>query len=105
MPAICESNSIGSKLSENLISTFKKSEKENYENHSAPTIKQVLTTKIEYEEVPNCINSTLNSLQGKYTVLKPNQQPLQLNGGKNFSLPLFIYKLMQIAVRSVFAMR
>jgi hypothetical protein len=79
MPAICESiSSIGIKLSENISQSFKKSEKENSIN--VPTIKQVLSTKIEYEEVPNFTNSTLNSLQSKYIVLMPNQQPLGSNG-------------------------
>ena len=82
MPAICESISIASKLNENLVSGFKKSDKENYENHQpTPTIKQVLTAKIEYEEAPSFTNTTLSTLQTKYILLKPNQHPIN---GKNF---------------------
>lgn len=81
MPAICEQVSIASKLGENLAQSFKKSDKdkENFENHPAPTTKQVLSAKIEYEKAPNYTCTTLNSLQSKYIVLKPNQP---LIGGK-----------------------
>lgn len=86
MPAILKENI--TKLNENLTQSFKKSEKENYENHPTPTVKQVLSAKIEYEEIPNYTN-TLSSLQTKYIVLKPNQQPL--NGKSTFFfLILFI---------------
>ena len=80
MPAILKENI--TKLNENLTQSFKKSEKENYENPPTPTVKQVLSAKIEYEEIPNYTN-TLSSLQTKYIVLKPNQQPL-LNGKSTF---------------------
>jgi hypothetical protein len=78
MPAICES--ISSKLSENLTQSFKKTEKENFENHLAPNAKQVLSAKIEYEPVASYNNSILSSLQTKYIVLKPNQSALSANG-------------------------
>lgn len=78
MPVIFEQqipSSVGSKLSETLKDSFKKNEKENYENQLTPTVKQVLNAKIEYEEAPNHVNTTLNTLQGKYIVLKPNLSP------------------------------
>jgi ubiquitin carboxyl-terminal hydrolase 36/42 len=75
MPAILKENI--TKLNENLTQSFKKNEKENYENHPTPTVKQVLSAKIEYEEIPNYTN-TLSSLQTKYIILKPNQQPLNV---------------------------
>jgi hypothetical protein len=78
MPAICES--ISTKLSENLSQSFKKTEKENFENHLTPTAKQVLAAKIEYEPVASYSNSILSSLQTKYIVLKPNQSALSANG-------------------------
>lgn len=89
MPAILKENI--TKLNENLTQSFKKSEKENYENHPTPTVKQVLSAKIEYEEIPNYTN-TLNSLQTKYIILKPNQQPL--NGKFTFLLliPFFLQR-------------
>jgi hypothetical protein len=78
MPAICDS--ITSKLSENLSQSFKKAEKENFENHLTPTAKQVLSAKIEYEPIA-CYNSTiLNTLQTKYILLKPNQSAPSSNG-------------------------
>lgn len=86
MPVILDqlqSSSIGSKISETLKDGFKKNEKENYENNLTPTVKQVLAAKIEYEEAPNHASSALNSLQTKYIVLKPNQQPSnQATNGK-----------------------
>lgn len=79
MPAICES--ISSKISENLSQSFKKTEKENgFEHHLAPTAKQVLSAKVEYEPMPSYTNSILSSLQTKYIVLKPNQPALSSNG-------------------------
>lgn len=78
MPAICDS--ITSKLSENLSQSFKKSEKESFENHLTPTAKQVLSAKIDYEPVPSYSNAILNTLQTKYIVLKPNQAALSSNG-------------------------
>lgn len=78
MPAICDS--LTSKLGENLSQSFKKTEKENFENHLTPTAKQVLSAKIEYESVTNYSNSILSSLQTKYIVLKPNQPALSSNG-------------------------
>lgn len=85
MPAILKEN-INAKLNENLTQSFKKSEKENYENHPQPTVKQVLSAKIEYEEVSSCTN-TLNTLQEKYILLRPNQQPLN---GKCFFFLSFL---------------
>lgn len=74
MPVICET-SLAAKLGENLAQSFKKSEKEN--NHPSPTVKQVLSAKIDYEEVSNYKNATLDTLQTKYIVLKTNQKPLE----------------------------
>jgi hypothetical protein len=84
MPAICDS--ISSKLSENLSQSFKQKEKENFENHLAPTAKQVLSAKVEYEPVANYSNSILSTLQTKYIVLKPNQLALSSNGEKSLAL-------------------
>lgn len=88
MPVVL--NQIPNLLSDNLKESFKKNEKENYENNLTPTVKQVLTANIEYEEAPNHSNSTLNTLQAKYIVLKPNQLPLHqaTNGKSLFSLNL-----------------
>lgn len=79
MPVICENLIAATKLNENIISSFKKSEKENFENNPTPTVKQVLSARIEYEETANQFSSTISSLQTKYTLLKPNQPPLSLN--------------------------
>lgn len=81
MPAICDSITL--KLSENLSQSFKKTEKENFENHLAPTAKQVLSAKVDYEPVASYNNSILNSLQTKYYVLKPNEPALSSSNGKN----------------------
>lgn len=78
MPVICDPTL--SKLSENLSQSFKKAEKENFENHLTPTAKQVLSAKVEYEPVASYSNSILTSLQTKYIVLKPNQPALSSNG-------------------------
>ncbi|KAG5680592.1 hypothetical protein PVAND_010088 [Polypedilum vanderplanki] len=78
MPVICDTIPIATKLSENLNLGFKKNEKENYDTHPTPTVKQVLSAKIEYEEVPNNVNATIGALQAKYILLEPNQQPLTL---------------------------
>jgi hypothetical protein len=91
MPAICES--ISSKLSENLSQSFKQKEKENLENHLAPTAKQVLSAKVEYEPVANYSNSILSTLQSKYIVLKPNQLALSSNGEKSLALIQLVYDL------------
>jgi hypothetical protein len=103
MPVIYDS--ISSKINEGVLHGLKKkNEKENIETHHIPTIKQVLTAKIEYEEAPNHANSTLNSLQSKYIILKPNQQAT--NG--NFSLHnyaiLSISILQNIAFRKFFVL-
>lgn len=76
MPAICDS--ITAKLTENM--SFKKAEKENFENHLAPTAKQVLSAKIEYEQVESYNSLVLSNLQTKYILLKPNQPALSSNG-------------------------
>lgn len=80
MPAICDSITL--KLSENLGQSFKKTEKENFDNNLTPTAKQVLSAKIEYEKVSNYNSLILNSLQTKYIVLKPNQPVLSSPNGK-----------------------
>jgi hypothetical protein len=77
MPVIAET--IHSKLSENLVQSFKKQEKENFENHLTPTAKQILTAKIDYEPLTNYSSPFTNQSQTKIIVLKPNQPPL-LNG-------------------------
>lgn len=89
MPAILKENNL-TNISENLAQSFKKSEKENFENPPAPTVKQVLSAKIEYEEVPRSSINTLNSLQSKYILLKPNQAPL--NGKLNLLLVTTLWR-------------
>lgn len=80
MPAICES--IASAISENVNQGFKKSDV-SFESQLAPTAKQVLTTKIEYEQVPVFSNSITAQLQSKYIVLKPNQVALSSSNGES----------------------
>lgn len=75
MPVICDS--IQSKLNENLTQSFKKQEKENFENHITPTAKQILNGKIDYDPLSNFTNPFLSTTtQSKVIALKPNQSPL-----------------------------
>lgn len=82
MPAICDPITL--KLSENLNQSFKKTEKENFENHLTPTAKQVLSAKIEYEPAASYNSSILTTLQTKYIVLKPNQPAFSSSNGKRY---------------------
>jgi hypothetical protein len=91
MPVICNTVTVATKLSENLTLGFKSSEKENYEVLPIPSVQQVLSARIEYEEVSDIANSTLNSLQSKYILLQPNQLPTTLANGECLkkNLPVF----------------
>jgi hypothetical protein len=92
MPVILDQiPSLASKISDTLKDGFKKNEKENFESHLAPTVKQVLAANIEYEEAPNHTNSALNTLQAKYIVLKPNQPPSQQATNGKLSSYIFLF--------------
>jgi hypothetical protein len=93
MPVICDSLSVNAKLSENLTLGFKSSEKENYGILPIPSVQQVLSARIEYEEVSDLVNSTLNALQTKYILLQPNQIPApSVNNGECLkNLPVFSF--------------
>lgn len=82
MPVVAESISLLNPtsvkcLNDSLMQSFKKSDKENLENHISPTASQVLSAKIDYIQA-KVAESSLNNFKSepRYVLLKPNQQAI-----------------------------
>lgn len=84
MPVIAESISLpnltsAKLLSESLVQTFKKNDKDNLDIHASPTLKQVMSAEIDYVTARSSVHLTNIPFKPRYIQLKPNQEPTNGN--------------------------